>query len=194
MLRSYRVVLFLLFISVIATRSLVAQGGNALSFDGSNDQVQLNSGISIGGSSFTLEAWYSLANNPSSQQYHKVFLASVGTGVGNSYQAVNLYFVDNGSGTKINTGFYGEDLSASWTYDASWHHVAFTFDQSTKQGILYLDGTSIATHTFGNGLAGSSASYIGTAAWAPNGSEHFPAPVLRRRAPRRPDLARARCS
>ena len=139
--------------------------GNALAFDGTNDYVNLSSSINLSGSSFTLEAWFNATTNIASSST-KRFIISVGATSGGSNQQVNILL--NGDGVSqayIKTGFYGSDLVYNWSYDANWHHVAFSYDAATNQGILYLDGANVASQVFSSDLIGSGRATIGTPAW-----------------------------
>ncbi|MDP2037086.1 MAG: LamG-like jellyroll fold domain-containing protein [Ignavibacteria bacterium] len=161
----------LLFVLTVSISSVFAQGGNALNFDGINDYVNLSSSINLSGSSFTLEAWFNATTNIASS-YSKRFVVSIGATSGGSNQQVNILLQGDGSQAYIKTGFYGSDLVYNWSYDANWHHVAFSYDASTNQGILYLDGANVASQVFSNDLSGSGAATIGTPAWN-KGNEIF---------------------
>ncbi|OGV22083.1 MAG: hypothetical protein A2499_03020 [Stygiobacter sp. RIFOXYC12_FULL_38_8] len=161
----------LFFVFTMYISSVFAQGGNALNFDGTNDYVNLSSSNNLSGSSFTLEAWFNATTNIASS-YSKRFVVSIGATSGGSNQQVNILLQGDGSQAYIKTGFYGSDLVYNWSYDANWHHVAFSYDASTNQGILYLDGANVASQVFSNDLSGSGAATIGTPAWN-KGNEIF---------------------
>ncbi|MDP3582927.1 MAG: LamG-like jellyroll fold domain-containing protein, partial [Ignavibacteria bacterium] len=64
---------------------------------------------------------------------------------------------------------YGDDHYYDWTNDGNWHHVAFTFNSSNQLGTLYLDGTSVASATFGGNMTGSGKARLCASTWATDG-------------------------
>jgi alpha-tubulin suppressor-like RCC1 family protein len=117
---------------VIVTTTCI--NGAALDFDGVNDYVSVTSptNIPIGNSLYTIEAKI----KPRTLGIEGI--AGWGTyGIGNQVNALRL----DGSGNIINY-WWGPDLTVSSSpvnmLDGNWHHIAATFDGTTRK--IYLDG------------------------------------------------------
>lgn len=145
--------------------------GNALAFDGSNDFVELSSSINLVNSSYTLECWFKV----SVQSGHFIV---VGSSTGNTRLATGISLNPGDPGfppffpaTPANIQFwmYGDDHYYDWTNDGNWHHVAFTYNSSNQLGTLYLDGTSVASATFGGNMTGSGKARLCASTWATDG-------------------------
>ncbi len=150
---------------------LYGQTGNYLNFDGTNDYVNL-SGISLSGGSFTLEAWIKIGTIPESSE--KRFIISVGSSSQVAYEHSYLYFL--GSKTSghlfIKSGLFGADITYDWIYNTDWNHIAFTFDNNSKHGIIYLNGSNVISQLFVSGLTGTGVARIGSRSWSGTG-EYF---------------------
>lgn len=168
-------------ICVLSFSTVRSQGGNSLSFDGSNDYVELNSAINISGSSFTMECWFKATTQ--SGYFMVIGSSSGGTrlsaGIKLNPQQTG-YDWDNWDGmswpppeiitpSNIQYFMYGDDHTYNWTSDGNWHHVAFTFNSSNQLGTLYLDGTSVASATFGGNMTGSGKARLCASTWATDG-------------------------
>src|SRR6185436_19901422 len=113
--------------------------GQGFGFDGINDFVLVPDATNLRPTSITLEAWakFNGAQGP-------VFGRSWGAGIHNSYVIWQLS--GNINGTIGDTNQAADILSAPFAPVAGqWYHVAFTFDDVTKQQALYLNGAAMAS-------------------------------------------------
>jgi hypothetical protein len=113
--------------------------GQAFAFDGINDFVFVPDATNLRPTSITLEAWarFNGAQGP-------VLGRSWGTGIHNSYIIWQLS--GNINGTIGDTNQAADILSTPFTpVQGQWYHVAFTFDDVTKQHAFYLDGALVAS-------------------------------------------------
>jgi hypothetical protein len=103
-----------------------------LNFDGSNDYIDVssNTNIPVGNSNYTIEAWI----KPSGTANYGI----AGWGTWGSHNNVNA-FRTNGS-TQLDNYWWGNDLIVNVPNlaDGNWHHVAATFDGTTRK--IYCDG------------------------------------------------------
>lgn len=123
---------------VLSSTSSVSVGaasnfGTSLNFDGSNDYVALptSSNIPIGNAVYTIEALI----KPTVHATNGI-MGWGSFGSGNQVNALRL-----SSGNIIYNYWWGNDLSINTTTtlaDNLWHHVAATFDGSTRK--IYVDG------------------------------------------------------
>ena len=122
-------------------------GGNAVSFDGTNDFVNIgqpsNLNFDTDADDFTIAMWFKIASGDTGtlickggdtsgdRQYHIYYSSS-------DYIAVNI------GGTVVNTNAYD---------DGNWHHVAVVnFDDSgTQKFRIYIDGSSVGVGNSGSG-------------------------------------------
>src|SRR6185503_4541286 len=108
--------------------------GQGFGFDGINDFVLVPDATNLRPTSITLEAWakFNGAQGP-------VFGRSWGAGIHNSYIIWQLS--GNLNGTIGDTNQAADILSTPFApVSGQWYHVAFTFDDGTKQQALYLNG------------------------------------------------------
>ena len=110
--------------------------GNALSFDGANDYVNVPDAASLDLTSWTISAWIYPTSLPSVTW--KTILCKGG-------DCTNYYLQTYG--TELEGGF--ESPAGNWrrfrTTGAAlqlntWYHVAFTFDDATNTGKVYING------------------------------------------------------
>ncbi|MVN75178.1 T9SS type A sorting domain-containing protein [Hymenobacter sp. HMF4947] len=124
----------------LRTSSGLTPPGNALAFDGSDDYVALpnTTPVPTGNSAYTLEAWI----KPNAMGVEGI-IGWGNWGVGNQVNALRL------SPTGIINYWWGPDLVVT-TPDLSghWHHVAATFDGTTRT--IYLDGVAVGSDTPGS--------------------------------------------
>ncbi|WP_430405357.1 LamG-like jellyroll fold domain-containing protein [Fluviicola sp.] len=130
-----------------------------MNFDGTNDYIEL-SNINLANSSYTLETQFKTTVGGR--------IITIGSSLGASYEQTGIKVSSNGN---IAYYFYGDDGIVNGTNAANgaWHHVAFSFDNVTKVGVLYLDGVQIGTHTYGNNLQGSGLARLGSRNWGGTG-------------------------
>ena len=115
--------------------------GQAFSFDGLDDAVEIEDAPSLRPASVTLEAWVMFLFSGGVQH---VFAKAVGDGGADSY----VLWLENGNlrGMICDVGGGNNFLSVPFSpVQGRWYHVAFTFDEITKQQLLYLDGSTVAT-------------------------------------------------
>ena len=113
--------------------------GQAFSFDGVNDSVDIADAAALRPASLTFEAWV-MFNSVNGTQ---VIVKKPGPS-DNSY----AMWIANGMLTADVDGgpLVGPTLSGPFSpVVGRWYHVACTFDNNTKRQVLYLDGTQIAT-------------------------------------------------
>ncbi|MBO2012488.1 LamG-like jellyroll fold domain-containing protein [Hymenobacter negativus] len=124
----------------LRTASGLTPPGNALAFDGSDDYVALlnTTPVPTGNSTYTLEAWI----KPNAMGVYGI-IGWGNWGVGNQVNALRL------SPTGIINYWWGPDLVVT-TPDLSghWHHVAATFDGTTRT--IFLDGVAVGSDTPGS--------------------------------------------
>jgi hypothetical protein len=119
----------------------VGKVGQAFSLDGVNDTVTVPDALSLRPASLSLEAWV-LFN--AADGVRIIMNKPIGTGFLDSYGL----WLENGTlkaGISDAAGF-GPVLSYPFSPLLNrWYHVAFTFDDTTKQQVLYLDGLTVAS-------------------------------------------------
>jgi len=137
-------------------------GGSSLSFDGSNDYVNVGSGANIANSSFTIAGW--LKRSPGGGNDF-----ALGQGVPGVNTAMHFGFLGNSRG--FTCAFYANDLDTGiQDADNTWHHWACTYDLSTQSRRIYRDGLLVASQ-----LSGVSA-YQGTGTMV-IGANYYGAPT-----------------
>jgi len=113
--------------------------GSALSFDGINDYVRLDSVTNLSGSEITIEYWFkgtSLQSAVRQQAPGADFIIS-------GWQGKHI-LINDGSTTN------GLSVGDSAT-NGKWHHVAMTWKQNTANGFAsYLDGVLVEQRTSSN--------------------------------------------
>ncbi len=118
--------------TTVTTNVTVLSPANALNFDGSNDyiSVPVNTNIPVANSNYTIEAWIkpTVSNNGG--------IAGWGAwGVNNRVNAFRM-----AGSTTLLSYWWGNDFAVTVPdlVDGRWHHVATTFDGTTRS--IYLDG------------------------------------------------------
>jgi hypothetical protein len=113
--------------------------GQAFALNGTSDAIEFLDAASLRPASLTLEAWVMFLSSGGTQM---IFAKDV-SGNADSFavwlQSGSLYghvSAVNGTTTTISTPFT-PNLG-------QWYHVAFAFDDSTKQQVLYLNGVAVA--------------------------------------------------
>lgn len=120
------------------------QVGQTFALDGANDYVQVPDSSSLRPVSVTIEAWVNffatngirivlgkpLGNNTTFDSY----------GLALQDGAVLAAICDNGGFGPFLTG-------PANTVTGKWYHLAYTFDDSSKQQVLYVDGAPVASGT-----------------------------------------------
>jgi hypothetical protein len=117
--------------------------GQAFSFDGVNDDVNIPDASSLRPTSVTLEAW---AMFNATDGIRIIMNKPVGSGTSDSYGI----WLENSNlkGAVGDAAGLGTFLSYPFSPILNrWYHVAFSFDNATKQQVLYLDGVTVASGT-----------------------------------------------
>lgn len=126
-------------------------------------------GINVaGGIDFSIQFWYYATGNSN-------FFTSKATGGFGSREFEISYGFGTGSANPITVGINNLDSLATGNItNTAWHHFVFTFNNTSKATIIYIDGSSAATKTMtGVTTAGTSQLNIGANAspgnyWAGN--------------------------
>jgi hypothetical protein len=117
--------------------------GQAFSFNGEGQYVQIADSPSLEPQSVTLECWFNASNDFSTAN---LISKPVGPGTSDSYQI--LFLEGSLSGVVSNPNTEGPILSYPFTpVPGAWYHTAYTFDSGTQVQTLYLDGAVVARGT-----------------------------------------------
>jgi len=119
--------------------------GAGLTFDGTNDLVQLAApnSFNFGTTNFTIVAW--VQRNGGLGGNGRVILSKTSPG---SWASGSKEFYFNGANRLAFGSFDTSEVASTATItDTNWHHVAVTFEVSTKQVKLYIDGAQDGTGT-----------------------------------------------
>ncbi len=112
--------------------------GNVLNFDGVDDGVEIN-GLYSESANVTLSAWVNFTGAETGD------VISIG-------DSVLIRAGDWGSNDGLSGLFYDgsnwQEISTSTAFSGTgWHHVAYTFDDTSDQQKLYIDGIEVASGT-----------------------------------------------
>jgi hypothetical protein len=117
--------------------------GAALNFSASNNYVNVgaSTNIPVGNAPYTIEAWVNLGTTPAS-------IGIVGWGNFGTNSEVNAIRTDGGTGGIYNYWWYNDLFASPSTgnfnlFDGNWHHVAATFDGTTRA--ILIDGVIVAS-------------------------------------------------
>ncbi|WP_255066690.1 LamG-like jellyroll fold domain-containing protein [Lacihabitans sp. LS3-19] len=101
-----------------------------------NTEIFQGTGPLLRDSSFTFSVWAKRTRLNRTEVYYRL-------GSENAVdRAIHLGFRDTNA---VLFGFFGDDLEfAPPTVDLNWHHYVFTYDATTKQQEIYVDGTLLA--------------------------------------------------
>ena len=126
--------------------------GKARNFNGSDDYIDLGTGINLANQSFTIATW---AKTSTTGVYQII------AGQGSPANNIGLHF--GFRPTNIFTcAFYGNDLDTPAGYlDDAWHHWVCTYDASNRSRRIYRDGVQIANDTASANYQGSGSFTIG---------------------------------
>jgi hypothetical protein len=118
------------------------KAGQAFAFDGANDYVNIPDAASLRPTSITLEAWVNFSSTAGSQC---IITRTLGASVQDSFA---MWFNGgNLNGITTDSSLGATQLSVAFSPILSrWYHVAFTFDENTKQQWLFIDGVAVATN------------------------------------------------
>ena len=127
------------FLTNAATFAL-GKVGQAFSLNGVSAAVEIGDATALRPTSVTLEAWVMFFSSNGSQS---IMAKTVGSGTGNSY----ALWLEGGNLKGTVSSITGANSPISVPFLPTlgqWYHVAFTFDDTTKQQVLYLDGVALA--------------------------------------------------
>lgn len=128
-----RFLFFLIFLALSSSfQTLQAQTGEALSFDGIDDYVDIT-GVPLSGS-YTKEAWIYLpvVDLVDANGAHNIISGAI--------TSLYVYHGKLGAGHNFNNAEDPTVLEAN-----TWYHVAVTYDAATGTMILYKNGVAVAT-------------------------------------------------
>src|SRR5262249_3815729 len=121
---------------------------NAIAFDGTDNDVSVNDSPSLRSQSLTLEAWVNFADNQNVRTiFDKVLEPSSS---GSSYEIMYTFpFGKPGLVANIgNRGVPGALLIVPFVPTlGTWYHIAYTFDGTSGNQALYINGTVAASGT-----------------------------------------------
>ena len=135
--------------------------GNALYFDGIDDYVDVENGITLTTNSFSIEFWAKRLSTDSDD-----FIIGQGFQVDNQYLSIGF---DASNSFKF--GFWNDDLLTDETFtDNEWHHWAVTFTQGSRLRMIYKDGLLVKSDFASSDYIGGGNMTIGKA--YPNSNFH----------------------
>ncbi|HUL51199.1 MAG TPA: LamG-like jellyroll fold domain-containing protein, partial [Candidatus Nitrosotalea sp.] len=117
------------------------KAGQAFSLDGASQSIEIPDAPALRPTSLTVEGWilFNAANG-----IRVIFAKPVGTGILDSFGV----WLENGNLKAVISDVAGSGTALSIPFSPApnqWHHIAFTFDDGTKQQALYLDGAQVAS-------------------------------------------------
>lgn len=141
---------------VSSTPSPIAAVSNTAKFVQSSSQYLSHvdaTGINVAGINFSLQFWFWDNSNGAD------ITCKGANSFGNNEYRVERPFASvpkleiNNAGTLDATGSFPNNV---------WRHFVFTFNNTTKGGIMYIDGVSVGTKTWGSGAVGTGDLRIGS--------------------------------
>jgi hypothetical protein len=119
------------------------QVGQTFTFDGTDDFVEVPDSTSLRPASVTIEAWVKFF---ATNGIRIVLVKPLGIGTFDSY---GLALQDGAVIASVadNSGFGPFLTGPANTVPGLWYHLAFTFDDATKQQVLYVNGAPVASGT-----------------------------------------------
>ena len=118
--------------------------GQAFSFNGKNQYVQIADSPSLRPVSVTLECWFNASNTSGKGN---LISKPVGTGINDSY----ALWVDSGT-LDGGMGNVNGQVPTRYAFNAVagvWYHAAYTFDSDTQMQTLYLNGVAVGSNNTG---------------------------------------------
>ena len=126
------------------TTAVVGTAGQARRFDGSSDFATLSPHPDLSTADFSFTAWIKLEQQPLS--WGVIF-----SNYGGDYQG---WFCGVNSAGHLMLSIAGLPTHAGWLVSNAsldtgrWYHIAFTFNQATRRGAIYIDGALDRTAVF----------------------------------------------
>ena len=137
-----------------------AGAANALLFDGVDEYGVSASSPVLNASDFSIEVWVKRTANSATQEM------VVSSGPQTADQQVGLGFRGSTHPTNPNSpffSFYANDLESNVTLIAGrWYHLAATYNRTSGERKLYLDGKVVASDVTATAYAGSGQLFIGS--------------------------------
>lgn len=130
-------------------------GGKAAVFDGWSNSTRTSISFSNYNwqSTWTVETWYRRAHAGNNDLFMHI---------GTNWTTNQLIHLGVNSSNKLRFAFYANDLDAPGTYtDANWHHLVFTYNNSTKERQIFCDGVRVANDIASATFSGTSTWYVG---------------------------------
>jgi hypothetical protein len=123
--------------------------GNSFLLDGTNDYVVIADSPSLRPTSVTLEAWVKIFSTNGTQL---IFAKPIGSGTLDSY---GLALVNGAPLAAIcDANGFGAFISASTPLTiGQWYHLAYSYDGTTRQEALYVNGAIVAAADAGKTMA-----------------------------------------
>ncbi|WFB05650.1 LamG domain-containing protein [Streptomyces sp. LX-29] len=137
----------------------------ALSFDGSRGVAYTENGIDLAGTDFTVEFW---ARRPEASDRRPQYVVGHGPHEAVTRGSLHIGFRADKAFT---FAFYGDDLDTEEKYtDTDWHHWACVHDRTTREQVIYQDGTEVARRVATDHYHGSGPFSFGSAfaGWVPD--------------------------
>ena len=133
--------------------------GKALSFDGSNDYVNLGVSPQLTPNNITISAWVKADTFQS--LWHGIVSNMTSWGTGFSLQI--------GTTQKIAAMVSGTYLTTNWTPKIdTWYHIVATHDSTTNENVLYVNGNRENSSTYPVSYEANAKTYIGVFYTSPN--------------------------
>lgn len=129
-------------------------GDKALQLDG-NSYLELNTRELIPDGSFTLAVWFNLPASATAYNRTMRILSTGVWGAGEGGIVLGLYeYKQDENWSKVVTGVGSSAPAFNWTEatglmdDGQWHHLAASFDETSRTITVYLDGKKAAVHAY----------------------------------------------
>ncbi|HEY7090425.1 MAG TPA: LamG-like jellyroll fold domain-containing protein [Tepidisphaeraceae bacterium] len=133
------------------------QSGNGLVFDGTNDSVRIGRGADLEPTVISLSAWIKLASGTQAD-WATIIKKTYSNDSAQPWGSYSLSLSPNGQGNFLGffTGVAGSDgdvlVSPAALQTGVWIHVAATYNPSTGQKCLYINGDLVASSNVTNPL------------------------------------------
>ena len=140
--------------------------GKGLSFNGSSSVVNVNKGVAVTSSSFTVAAWVQLST-----------LSGFQTAVSQDGSNISGFFLQFTSGGQFAFSLVNSDSTGGTTIRANstfnpvastWYHLVGVYNQSAGQSQLYVNGALQSTQTVPAAWNAGGETVIGRAKWGGN--------------------------
>jgi len=138
-----------------STTTSIGRIGQALEFDGIDDQVSINSVFGLGNTDLSIAAWVNLDSTSEGGAFVKIGRETAGTGGNNGFgMGVGQSSFDNNGNDLILLYETVRWIDTNDTIGTGWHHVAMTINSSGVPE-WFIDGVSGGTSSGTNGIAPS---------------------------------------